>query len=112
MFFIICLFPGNCHSEPDTELITEFNLKSFIVKVRLYNAANHFPMLSVMGDNREHILLSPCRKRDFIFLFQNLSASRKWTLCGCICTATSMASKCFLLQTDLGQTTLKRNQVA
>lgn len=49
MFFIIFLFPGNCHSEPDAELITGFNLKSFIVKFRLYKAANHFPTLSAMG---------------------------------------------------------------
>lgn len=49
MFFIICLFPGNCHSETDAKLIMRFNLKSFTVKVRLHNAANCFPMLSVMG---------------------------------------------------------------
>ena len=43
MFFVVCLFPGSHHSEPNAKSIMGFNLKSFILRTKLHNVANHFP---------------------------------------------------------------------
>lgn len=49
MFFVICLILGNYYFELNVKLIIGFNLKFFILKIRLYSVVSYFFMLLIMS---------------------------------------------------------------